>query len=99
MFQKGDWVIHENRFGFTKVGLVISVNEEHRLAEIAFMFNAYPYRQVQTIRFKNLKPAPIEAYNYPEQLEFLINLALDMKDEAWFKELTEKKNLIKKTEF
>ncbi|WP_155816465.1 IDEAL domain-containing protein [Bacillus methanolicus] len=36
----------------------------------------------------------MEAYYSPEQLEFLINLALDMNDKEWFLELTEKRDLI-----
>lgn len=91
--QVGDWVycvnVHQHTFGW--LGFI----EWIRPPECSVIFvrtrSNQPTRQERRMLLRYLEPAGIEGDWTSSELDVLINLALDTRDEGWFRELTARK--------
>lgn len=84
MFVHGDWVF--NTVGY--FGVIWEVNEEERKAHVEMLVTPKGRRTegFHWIKFDYLQHAPIEGFDNANDI--FIDMALQTKDEEWFKTLT-----------
>lgn len=95
-FQKGDWVeLSHTSFGYNpkakgSVGFVSIVKEDENIAKVVFLKhgNGSRIRRVEWVDIENL--SKVEPSLEENELHALIDMALDMNDQKWFLELTER---------
>lgn len=89
--KKGDWIE-------TNTGEIFFIKEINAL----FVRTGYFYHDPETRKLEcgggvtttlDVKPAELEGYS-EQEIDFLINLALDTNDKEWFKELARKRELL-----
>ncbi|WP_339148378.1 IDEAL domain-containing protein [Sutcliffiella sp. BMC8] len=95
-FKKGDWVSIShisrdiNPFALGSIGFVTVVHAEDESAKVLFLKHGSgkEIMRLECMNFENLSILPVSLEG--EDLQALIDIALDSNDKEWFQELTER---------
>lgn len=91
-FNVGDWVVcnGSNKLAKGALGFIELVNERHKIYKVQYMYdkNRNPFHFQRIDHEEDLLPA--DQTLAKEDIDALIDLALDMRDFEWARELVEK---------
>jgi hypothetical protein len=86
--KSGDWIQSKLSL-YTVYGYLLEVGEPHKVLQVYRVYNTGVkefYNPFRETTFYNVEP--VDAAIHPDDLQELVSMALDTKDEKWFRELT-----------
>lgn len=91
-FEISDWVKGKTEIGELIYGYVISVHEEQRFVKVHVLRsdNEEIIGSAILVPKQRIKKLPVISFDSEQQLRALIDIALAVRDEPWFTELTNK---------
>lgn len=91
-FEISDWVKGKTEIGELIYGYVESVHEEQRFVKVQVLRsdNDAIIGSAILVPKQRIKKLPVISFDSEQQLRALIDIALAVRDEAWFTELTNK---------